>query len=316
MSNVRKMPLGFTGVAGFHFWDGRDPKEDGSYHTELWKNTFRAQNHMNGNDVINTLSEGGGYWSHGMGRSEIKNHKDETEALETQYYKSNDKKKIVGYVKNRTYNIATMGTDSTCINSIFEWGIDSIKLPSINILRNLQWNDARNGQRLRIDDSYNLMKKYDFDFYSFKTGDWIGSTSKLPSIGGTIKIEYPELTTNGSGQINPVIWFVATRRGTSMMIVNDGPENEDYMANNIEEVLLVNEENAKESKVYPNPFHNFLNVQSSINDNLILTDIHGRVLLEKGITSGFTRVSTGNITNGIYMVNLVEQNIQFKLIKQ
>lgn len=69
-------------------------------------------------------------------------------------------------------------------------------------------------------------------------------------------------------------------------------------------------------KVYPNPFQNFLNVQSSINDNLILTDIHGRVLLEKGITSGFTRVSTGNITNGIYMVNLVEQNIQFKLIKQ
>src|SRR5690554_5560465 len=64
--------LGFLRFAGLNFWDGCDHKEDGSYHTELWKNTFRAQNHMNGDDVINTLSEGGGYRSHGMDRKTIK----------------------------------------------------------------------------------------------------------------------------------------------------------------------------------------------------------------------------------------------------
>ncbi len=73
MQLKRQMTLGFTGVAGFHFWDGSSPKEDGTYHTELWKNTFRAQNHMNGDDVIGVLSEGGGYWGHEVRKTEIKN---------------------------------------------------------------------------------------------------------------------------------------------------------------------------------------------------------------------------------------------------
>lgn len=61
---VDMMALGFTGVAGFNNWPGY--QLDLNYNYEhFWKPLLRVQNHLNGDDVINILSEGGGKWGVG-----------------------------------------------------------------------------------------------------------------------------------------------------------------------------------------------------------------------------------------------------------
>jgi len=322
---VDKMTLPFTGIAGYSAWGGDAPVYQASasspvtlpsYIHNKWETTVRVKNHMNGEDVINTLSDTWGAWKHGMGKAEIKNHKNEIEALETQYYQSSDKKKIVGYVRNRTFNVATKGIDTPCINSEYNWNIPNEKLPAIVKLRNLEWDNARVGQRLRIDDSYNIWKKYDFDFYSYKSGNWIGEVSKSPALNGTIRIEYPELRTIGSGQINPVIWFVAERRGSSMRPEYNNPKSEKIEENYIKDVVSFRHEDDKEIKIYPNPFQNYFKVKSPSEDNLLLIDIHGRILLELLIANGISKISTETLSKGVYTVVLIKQNAHFKLIKQ
>lgn len=75
------MTLPISGITGYNSWPGWDPLHY-AYETEkvtmpnyiydMWKATIHSKNHINGDDVINTLSEGGGYWSYGMDRKTIK----------------------------------------------------------------------------------------------------------------------------------------------------------------------------------------------------------------------------------------------------
>src|SRR5690554_5933044 len=211
-----KMTLPFTGIAGYSAWGGDAPVYQASasspvtlpsYIHDKWKTTIRTKNHMNGEDVINTLSNTWGGWKHGMGTTHLKIStglfsNDKPELLEFQNYVSSDKKKFVGYVRNRTYNARTRGCLNTTFSDIGE------EATYFYTPKSILWNEPPIGERLKI-SNLQQGENYSIHWYSFK--DYI-KTDCLKATNGKIRLEFPILTASTSGTAdNPVLWFVAER---------------------------------------------------------------------------------------------------------
>jgi hypothetical protein len=305
LRSVDEMTLGFTGVAGFHFWDGRDPELDGSYHTDLWKNTFRAQNHMDGNDVINTLSDTWGGWSHGMETTFLKIStgvfsNDKPELLEQQNYVSSDKTKFVGYVKNRSYNVRTRG----CSNITFQIPY----APQFYIPRSITWVAPPTLKRLKIDGLQNG-EHYSILWYSFINGDYM-KTDCLKATNGNIRLEFPILTASSSGTMdNPVLWFVAQKSSCNQ----NKSANLDDSTKTIPDRGQMNE--LKHNMIYPNPFKDYFIVISQQADIFILQSLEGTIIGEFKVGKGETRI-TKILSIGLYIGRLQKQSQTFKIIKQ
>ncbi|RFC54068.1 T9SS C-terminal target domain-containing protein [Brumimicrobium aurantiacum] len=314
LRSVDEMTLGFTGVAGFHLWNGR--AEHTANYIELWKNTFRAQNHMNGDDVINTLSDGWGDWKHGMGKGKLKeNDYDDVEAVEMQSYVSSNQEIIVGYIKNRTYNVYTQSSGGICDNV----GWNNPGNNPVNSLYNFQWDDIKNLEVLKVDDVLTL-KTYDVDFYGDINGtiQYISTDNKLSSIGGKLKLRYPELYVEEHWQNRPVIWFVAKSEDYNGMMQNNDI-TEDSTDVFLKEFLAIDHDTLTQApslKVYPNPFEDYFIVESPVDDEMIIKDPTGRIILKERISSGQNRLQTEALTSGIYFVRFVGQGETFKIVKR
>ncbi|MBW7868717.1 MAG: T9SS type A sorting domain-containing protein, partial [Brumimicrobium sp.] len=300
---VDEMTLGFTGIAGFLFWDGRGKNVDSinNLYLNLWKNTFRALNHMNGDDVIGTLSQGGGYWEHGAQETKIKistgpfKKDDKPFLLEQQNYVSNDKSKFVGYVRNRTYNIRTKG----CINATFPDLEDSTHFFN---LYSITWDKPPVGERLKV-KNLQSGKYYSVHWYSFKDGNYI-KTDCLKAKSGKIRLEFPTLTTSTPG--NPVLWFVAERSDCNK---NKSPINDYSTAS-----LFKQEDDLLKNTIYPNPFEDFFIINSLEEDVFILQSMDGTIIGNYKVSKGETKI-TENLSKGIYIGKLINQSQTFKLIK-
>jgi hypothetical protein len=105
--------------------------------------------------------------------------------------------------------------------------------------------------------------------------------------------------------------------------VHNSPGNSIFLVDNIviQGATLNNEEREQEKyKVYPNPVSNQLNItvtDSSI-ENIIITDINGRILLDKKYTAADNAViDTSGFSRGIYNVTVTAGNSKFfkKIIK-
>ncbi len=307
----REMPLGFTGVAGFHFWDGSSPKEDNTYHTELWKNTFRAQNHMNGYDVINTLSDTWGGWKHGMGKAEYDGILRERYSVEHQYYTSSNKKKSVGYVRNRSFNVYTRGNSGTSCSSI---DFDNVATESP---RNTEWNDVYMPKRLRV-NNLKTHTEYNLDWYSnnqyIKT-DCIETNKKDGNWG--ITLEYPELTVSHTGSNDlPVVWYVVYQQPCNSGMAQQDDIEEAEESVNRKQLLNTQKNNKTILNVHPNPFQNQISIQSSQKDQLIIKSVEGKVINVFEIEEGKSRINTAILSQGMYILTFFNQNKSFKLIKR
>ncbi|WP_165851399.1 T9SS type A sorting domain-containing protein [Brumimicrobium aurantiacum] len=304
----RQMTLGFTGVAGFHLWNGR--AEHTANYIELWKNTFRAQNHMNGDDVISTLSDGWGDWKHGMGIAERKSSLFERYSVEHQYYTSSDRKNAVGYVKNRSFNVKTRSSySSLCYNEDF--GVVN------NSPRDTEWNDVKNSDRLRV-KNLKTHTEYQINWYSnnqyIKT-DCI-ETNKKDGVWG-ITLEYPELTVSHTGSNDlPVVWYVIQQQSCSSGMVQQDDIEEVEEGMNRKQLLNNQENNETILNVHPNPFQNHISIQSPQKDELILKSIEGKIIDNYEIEKGYSRVNTANLSSGIYILTFVNQNKTFKVVKR
>jgi len=322
---VDKMTLPFTGVAGINAWFAYTPnklesKNDvltmPSYAYDMWDNTIRVKNHMNGNDVINTLSDTWGGWRHGMGKGKLKeNDYDDVEAVEMQSYISSNKKLVVGYIRNRTYNVYTQSSGGNCDN--VGWKLPGNK--PVNSLFNFKWDDIKDSEQLKVEGLLTT-KKYNVNFYGDNNGTiaHIGYDSKLTSVSGRLKIRYPELYVQEHWQNRPVIWFVAKREGYNGMT-----QNNDIAEDSTDVFLKEFLANEKDSlfqeaslKVYPNPFGDYITIESPVDDEILIQDPTGRVVLQKEISKAKNRIQTERLTKGIYFVRFVNQSQTFKLIKR
>lgn len=201
------MSGGFTGVCGYNMWPGSESNE-----SFLWPATIQAQNHMNSNEVISTLSNESGNWKQGR--------QHDTKTKELQYYISNNKALSVGYIRNRTYNIHTMRINELCnLDSYFN-GLN----PFENLV-NVTWNDGPRKKQLKITE-LNSNSNYQIDWYSFKEGTYLGSDKRKTSIlKGNLLLRFPELSVT-TDTVNPIMWFIVRENNskTGMLSVNQGTE--------------------------------------------------------------------------------------------
>lgn len=318
---VDKMTLPFTGIAGYSAWGGDAPVYQASasspvtlpsYIHDKWKTTIRTKNHMNGEDVINTLSNTWGAWKQTLRKGKLKNNNlNDVEAVEMQAYISSNKELVVGYVRNRTFNVYTKSNGGLCDN--VAWNTPGNK--PINSILNFHWDDIRSLEQIEV-NNVKTSKTYDIDFYSLN--EYVSTDNKLSSIDGKLKLRYPELYIEEPWQNRPVVWFVAKESGYNGMIQNH--ENaEDVLEVFSKDLLLQRQDTLSKEfmlSIHPNPFKNHLMIESPVNDKITLQDPSGRIILQQSISKGKNRLQTERLTSGIYFIHFLNQGQTFKIIKR
>ena len=107
------MTYGFTGIAGFNTWHGVDRDH------AVFTHVKRIEDHLNGDDFINTLSSNNGIWSlYSETSSDFYPGGALNGKCENHYYVSFDKSKVVGFVRNRTWNFMTDNQSEPCYEII------------------------------------------------------------------------------------------------------------------------------------------------------------------------------------------------------
>lgn len=327
MHFVDKMTLPFTGIAGFNAWGGDAPVYQASasspitlpsYIHDKWETTVRVKNHMNGEDVINTLSDTWGAWKQTLRKGHHEDFKSSInkEAVEMQAYISSNKELVVGYIRNRTFNVYTQGINGSKCKDIGYDNNGGVKDYSpINKELNILWDKIKNSEQIKV-DGVKILKTYIIDFYSLN--DYISTDNKLSSIGGKLKLRYPELYIEEPWQNRPVIWFVAKIEGYNGMMKNDNLE-EDYLVVLSDSLLDIHNDSLSQKyslNVHPNPFDNFIIIESLVDDEILIQDPSGRITLKQKVSKGKNRIRTERLTNGIYFIHFNKQSQNFKIIKR
>ena len=70
----------------------------------------------------------------------------------------------------------------------------------------------------------------------------------------------------------------------------------------------VNQHNADNVAIYPNPAKGYFNLSSTQNGQLSLIDVSGRVVYSSDIVSGNNTIDISNLTDGIYFANVIFNN--------
>lgn len=307
---VDMMSLGFTKLAGFHPWTGYSPDFDWNY-THFWKHTIRAQYHMNGDDVINTLSEGGGDWRQEKQYAEL-NNQNKKYAVEHQYYISQDQSSAVGYVKNRTFNIRTQAIlGSVC--TVEDLG----KAIYNDMILNTSWNDVNNSERLRI-ARLKSNTDYRVDWYSlYKTqsGGYMKSDCMNTNLRGGLwgfNLEYPDLWCSTSGDVFfPVVWYVI-HEGCNSGLAPLQPRGH---ANSLQQIINEDTITNRQTTIYPNPFEHILTVNSLEDDIFVISTLTGSVIKQINIHKGKNILFVSELSKGIYLGKLIKQQFITKLLR-
>jgi hypothetical protein len=296
---VDLMTFPFASVGGYLTWAGWRKKLEG----HLWPAIVRAEQHMNGPAVISTLSEGGGEWWHDMQETALKKGSlgwDETELLvEQQHYRSANKDRAVGYVKNRTYNISTKGC-------AYDTGED------FNSPRDILYDDLKRKNQFAVKNLHSKTNYY-VDWYSYKYGNYLKTDYIKTNSNGKLKLEFPTLSF--SGPENPVVWFIAHKDGINGMAEYDETEvesNESILEKTQDDDSV---ENKSFNSIYPNPFTNEIIINSLEDDFFILSNSTGIIVKEIKIRKGRNQITVDNLAKGLYYARFKNQLFTTKIIR-
>lgn len=67
--------------------------------------------------------------------------------------------------------------------------------------------------------------------------------------------------------------------------------------------------------VYPNPFEDYFVIESQMDDIVVIQTIEGKIILEQNIQTGMSKIATESLSEGLYVVKLINQRIKTKLVK-
>lgn len=298
---IDMMSFGFTGLAGFYNWVGFD---NGQRH--MWPMIIRSQQHMNGQDVISTLSAVSGFWNQGREKStnELKEH---------QYYLSENQEKAVGYIRNRTYNIQTMSNsdpESKCATASF----NTIYSDLINLTED-------NGV-LKI-DGLKQNTDYIIHWYDFETGYYMDGFSECFTTGlfnSTEKLNHPILdvrtsTLGDNLTRSAVLWYVIYQYDCNQNLAQSFSEQQQF--DSITPFLGGGEVFGTSAvKIEPNPFNDEIRI---VTNNEIGEIVLFNNLMQEVVRTSFktneASIPTSNLSPGIYFILLPDQNYQLKMIK-
>ncbi|MCG6189920.1 DUF5074 domain-containing protein [Maribellus maritimus] len=95
----------------------------------------------------------------------------------------------------------------------------------------------------------------------------------------------------------------------------DASGNKSEKATVTQSTIITSVESVKESEltVYPNPFSSFIIIKSVKNQQVIIYDVSGKVVLQISVEAGITQINTSGIKKGVYQVRCGTDT--FKLIK-
>jgi len=303
---IDMMTFGFTGLAGYNAWVGGFPGQEFT-----WPGNIRAQQHMNGNDVINTLSTGNGGWVQGR---EIANHHnlphEDVKTKEQQYYIAQNQELAVGYVKNRTFNVATQRT-STATNTDCYVAFDTWDDLLVTVISH-EWN----AEKLTVEGlKYNT--DYAIDWYSYRTGTYISSDCFSTSLTGKAELHHPTLYVPNAG----VLWYVIKQQNCSRGTAADEAQESDSASPVLFQAAQATTENRTEPQpasleIYPNPMQDALIIKAGHPLGAIsLVNNLNQVVYSDFTNSNEITLNTSGLARGTYTLILEGDEKFHKLIK-
>ena len=291
---------GFTGVAGMYNWNGYDRPYDINQKIELWKHTIRAQNHMNGDDVVNTLDNWNGYWVQGRKEEHVFNNVDDIKEL--QYYVSQNNELAVGYVKNRTYNVHTQRNCNFC-------DCDKRYESEWNYWRTATAVFWQTGPNIYV-EGLQKNRDYRIDWYNFN-GDYIETQCQNTTGNHRMKLKFPTLmpfppTVPIS---TAAVWFVMKKQNCQ--------GNKSILAEYEEEDVVeqLSERRNTQLHIYPNPFINELSIFSDRDDEIIVLSTEGIMLFQLSIHEGENTYQIIPLHPGMYFFKSKSTGRVIKVIK-
>lgn len=281
------MTHGFVGAAGYYSWDGYSENQE-----YLWPWTITAQNFLNGSYFKTCLSEGNGNWIQGRQaeRHNLQSWAPE-KSKELQYYISENRNYVIGYVFNRTYNYYTKRTGPPCSD------IGAIIDAPLDLLRNIDWQDGAN---LFIEGLLPHFK-YHFQWFDFNTGNefWTTIDCMKAKNNGAIKFKHPTLAVEPHFSPRPLIWFYAELDQSCNKSLDEDEEVSDHSSEN-QNSILQNDNNC--FSVSPNPAKNVVSIWAELSDDLILYDSFNRIICIWTIEKGNNTFDVSNLSRGIYIL--------------
>lgn len=302
---VDNMTFGFVGACGFNLWH----LKNGNKHN-LWQNQVNVKNHMNGDDVISTLSNSWGIWR--QSRSVAKEESsDPNEFIETQMYVSEDQTKAVGYVRNRTYNLSTQNVNGCgYFSSWAGW----------NVLEDISWNTDNSIPYQRV-YATNLKNNTDYVVHWFRENSYMKSDCINSNLNGELRLEFPDLKVNPwytGTDFNPVVWFVIKQENCQ-----SGLAQNNEIGQGEEHALLNNEEERGLSVgsdyvlgLNPNPVSRTedLTITSPFKQHVVFSNSQGMKIKESAVDEGISQLSLKDLDAGVYYLYFESSNKVIKLI--
>jgi hypothetical protein len=289
------MTFGFSGIAGMHPWDGYKYGMPNEYDSrQLWQSTIYADIHMNSDKVIPTLDNWSGQWQQGRQIQKVYNQH-EKRLKELQYYLSQDRTLATGYVRNRSYNVWTAKSDTTCINLESEDGFESP-------LNSYYYFENDYGTRNLYTTGLLSNTWYRIYWYDFLVGSLNSIQLQKSDNKGRIKLLYPSLPPEYN-PIQPIRWFNIERVENAKMLLEDesNPANKDLI-------------NDLEITLRPNPFSEKLIINAPFSGTLTINTSHGVLVKTMIFNSGENILSLDYLTKGIYFIHFSDGTIK-KVIK-
>ena len=300
---VDYMTLGFTGVCGFNMWFLNDGNKHG-----LWESQANVKNHMNGNDVISTISNGGGLWRQERTLLKVDDDNDVVELKEAQMYISEDQERAVGYVRNRSYNLQTI--ENTCGNQIqFEFEHE------FSTLENFYWYDGPPVKAVE------LKNNTDYRIHWYRENEWVQSECRKSTDWGKLHLEHPGLIVESSipgATLTPVVWFVIYQENCQSGLAQNneiGEYNERSLLNDPdEEGLSVGVDYSL--GLNPNPVARTeeLTITSPLNQDVIFSNSQGMKVKKAVLSEGRNQLNLKDLDAGVYYLYFELSHKMIKLV--
>lgn len=303
--------FGFTGIAGFNSWIGGFNGQD-----ITWQTTINAQNHMNGYDVINTLSNSVGDWIQGRQKTNYLSNQEHEDSKEQQYYISKNQEMAVGYVKNRTFNAYTARTTNDANSKCVQLG--SSLQPILQDFNNIEWDR----QKLTIGGlKYNT--NYLIHWFSFKNGYYMSSSCFNTSFQGRADIHHPQLYVHpdaiaAGNPLSAVLWYVIEQNNCQNGLVSSTvvPEMELTPENIRVEQTTGMDNSFLKFDIFPNPVQNELMIQSSEPiGRFTLTNSLNQIMREQLTDEKSFVLDVNGLAKGTYILHFYANDVIYKFIK-
>ena len=276
------MSFGFTGAAGFNMWSGFDIDPSTAANVMArWTATIRAQDHMNGNDVIYTLASNGdneGDWQQGR---EYNDYDGFEKIKEHQFYVSSDKLRAVGYIYNRTFNLYTTQNPVGCEEPLGPWSNNAF-----NAAKTTKWYN----NKMEV-HGLSSNKWYTIDLYTYKEGLYWDTKCVKTNWLGKLVLEHEPMKTNQ----NPLLWYVIRRNNCN---------------NKTAEIEGADGLEAFGFELFPNPSNGTFDLLFSRGNgqavSLEIYDMFGKkVLAQENISEAELSLDTG-LPSGMYLIRVTD----------